>query len=125
MKLLTLNRALFERLRHCEEYPVFDSVPENRKMPYIVLAETNAQPCNTKTTVGLIVTAGILLYSDYKGDKEINHVADLIVKLLETETFDLGETWVVIRQELNECKVERLEEYREGSIKLQLKIYKR
>ena len=65
MKLLTLNRALFERLRHCEEYPVFDSVPENRKMPYIVLAETNAQPCNTKTTVGLIVTAGILLYSDY------------------------------------------------------------
>lgn len=37
MKLLTLNRALFERLRHCEEYPVFDSVPENRKMPYWIV----------------------------------------------------------------------------------------
>ena len=125
MELVTINKALFEQLRRCEGYPVFDSVPENRKMPYIVLAETHAQPWNTKTSVGIAVMAGILLYSDYKGDKEINHMVDVATKLLENGILVFGEELLVIRQEISECKVERFEEYREGSIKIQLKIYKR
>jgi hypothetical protein len=68
MELQQLNKAVFDLLK-AVDCPVFDSVPENKKMPYIVLAETQVFPWNTKTTKGFAAVLGILIYSDYKGDK--------------------------------------------------------
>jgi hypothetical protein len=124
MELQQLNKAVFGLLKMVD-CPVFDSVPENKKMPYIVLAETRLLPWNTKTTKGFEATLGILIYSDYKGDKEINLIAGTIADILSNSVFDLGAGLTVVNRRLEELKIERLESCREGAIKLNLKIYMR
>lgn len=124
MELQLINKALFELLKLCDLCPVFDSVPENKKMPYIVLAETQLMPWNTKTTAGLEAILGILIYSDYRGDKEINRIADTLTSILANTPLLPGDGLTVIKQRLEELKIERLDGCREGSIKLNLKIHK-
>jgi hypothetical protein len=94
-------------------------------MPYIVLAETQVFPWNTKTTKGFAAVLGILIYSDYKGDKEINRIAGAAADILSNNSLDLGAGLTVVNRRLEELKVERLESCREGAIKLNLKIHAR
>ena len=120
-----INKALFERVKACTLCPVYDSVPDNKKMPYIALADTELTPWNTKTTAGLAVTAGILLYSDYKGDKQINEMADAVMGLFDKAPLNLGEGLPVVKQQLEALKIDRLDGFREGFIKITIKIHKR
>lgn len=125
MELQQLNKAIFDLLKPGELCPVFDSVPENKKMPYIALAETQVFPWNTKTTKGFEAVVGILIYSEYKGDKEINRIAGAVASILNNSAIDLGDSLKVVKRRLEELKIERLEGYREGTVKLNLKIHVR
>ena len=123
--LLEVNKAIFDKLVACSGCQVFDSVPENKKKPYVVLAEVESTPWDSKTTKGFEVSAGVLIYSDYKGDKEINNITERIRAALTDTDYDLGPSLKVITQSLDLVKVERVEEYRQGTINIKLKIYKK
>ena len=89
-----------------------------------MLAEVESTPWDSKTTKGFEVSAGVLIYSDYKGDKEINNITEKIRAAFTDTNYDLGPSMKVITQSLDLVKVERVEEYRQGTINLKLKIYK-
>lgn len=118
-----VNKAVFDRLRNIEGLAVYDYVPENRKRPYVALTETEQLPWDSKTTKGFEVTAGIAIYSGYKGDKEINTIAES-VKAALTDKLDLGKGYMVITQELETLRIERYDDYREGTMSLRLRIFK-
>lgn len=123
MNLQLINKSIYDRLKSIKGITVADSVTVNAKRPYIVLAETTVTPWNSKTTKGYEVTTGVLVYSDYKGDKEINEiVAKVHEVLVEKLTFQDG--YKVITQSLETVSVERMEEYREAQLDLNLKIFK-
>ena len=125
MHLAVINKALFDRLKECTLCSVYDSVPDNTKRPYIVMAETKSTPWDSKTTKGYEVSAGVLIFSDYKGDKEINSIADEVYYRFSAGKLNLSEDLIVITQCLEEMKIERMEESREGYIKINLRIFRR
>jgi len=63
----------------------------------------------------------VLIYSDYKGDKEINNITERIRAAFTDTDYDLGPSLKVITQSLDLVKVERVEEYRQGTINIKLK----
>jgi len=122
LKLDIINKTLYSKLNECTLAKAFDSVLPNRKRPYIALSDTTSLPWDSKTTKGYEVTATILIYSDYKGDKEINLIAGEI-ELLFRQKLELGSGLRVIRQSTEAVAIERLGEYREGTIDIKLIIF--
>ncbi|WP_307760984.1 DUF3168 domain-containing protein [uncultured Phascolarctobacterium sp.] len=123
MNLQLINKSIYDRLKTINGITVADNVMVNAKRPYIVLAETSVTPWNSKTTKGYEVTTGVLVYSDYKGDKEINEIVAKVHEVL-TNKISLPLGYKVITQSLETVSVERLEEYREAQLDLNLKIFK-
>lgn len=118
-----VNKAVFDRLNGIEGLAVYDYVPENKKRPFVALTETEQLPWDSKTTKGFEVTAGLAIYSGYKGDKEINTIAESVKDAL-SEKLELGKGYKVITQFLDTLRIERYDDYREGTLSLRLKIYK-
>lgn len=123
MNLQLVNKAIYAKLKAVPNLAIADSVSANAKKPYVVLAETLSTPWDSKTTRGFEVTAGVLIYSDYKGDKEINDLVQKVHKALE-QTLNLGVGYKVITQSVETVNVERVEDYREAQIDIKLKIFK-
>jgi len=123
MNLQLINKSIYDRLRNIKGITVADSVTVNAKRPYIVLAETTVTSWNSKTTQGYEVTTGVLVYSDYKGDKEINEIVAKVHEVLSSKILlPLG--YKVITQSIETVSVERMEEYREAQLDVNLKIFK-
>lgn len=123
MNLQLVNKAIYSRLKTIKDITVADSIAVNAKRPYIVLTDATSTPWNSKTTKGFEVTAGVLLASDYKGDKEINELVGKVFDVLLPK-LTLEGAYRVISQEIEEATVERVEDYREAVINIKLKIFK-
>jgi hypothetical protein len=123
MNLQDINTTLFARLKLIKACPVYDSVMPNKKRPYIALGETTSLPWDTKTSKGYEVSCEVLVYSDYKGDKEVNLIADELYELFKDKLV-LPEGMKVIKQSIEEGSVDRLEDYRECVFNIRLLIFK-
>lgn len=123
MNLQLVNKAIYAKLKAIQNLAIADSVSTNAKRPYVVLAETLSTPWNSKTTRGFEVAAGVLIYSDYKGDKEINDLVQKVHKALEP-ILSIGAGYKIITQSIETVNVERVEDYREAQIDIKLKIFK-
>lgn len=64
-----LQQALFERLSEIG-LPVYDHVPKNAPLPYLVIGSPQATPFDTHVSKGEKITVVIHSWSNYPGKKE-------------------------------------------------------
>jgi hypothetical protein len=66
-------------------YDVYDHVPEQKVYPYIVIADAfSGDEGDDKSNFGRSVTQRINIWSDYRGKKECEDIADAIAALVDT-----------------------------------------
>lgn len=92
---LILQKAVYDALKDTvfgdvrNTIPVYDTVPENTPMPYIVIGETTGVPDNTKDQVGEILNVTIHIWSDKPGYKEVKNIRNMVETLLTSENPEL------------------------------------
>lgn len=68
-----LQKAVLDNLGGISA-PVFDSVPDNQKAPYVVIGDDTSLPFNTAGGTGFESTLTIHSWSTYRGRKEIKNL---------------------------------------------------
>lgn len=84
-----LHRMLVYYLRKNLGAPVYDYVPENVKLPFITIGAVNIQDKGLKVEDITHASVQIHIWSDYKGRREINLLAERIINLFSTVQLDL------------------------------------
>lgn len=84
-----LHRMLVYYLRKNLGAPVYDYVPENVKLPFITIGAVNIQDKGLKVEDITHASVQIHIWSDYKGRREINLLAEKIINLFSTVQLDL------------------------------------
>lgn len=105
-KLFETQETIFKRLT--EELGnkvngVFDYVPEDTKLPYIVIGRVYSVPEKTKTTEGERIEVELDIWSSAKGKKETINIVNLIKNALEDDLVIPGAD--VIDQEIKSIEV--------------------
>jgi len=77
--LLELQQKIFQWLTNNLSCDVYDEVPGNALMPYVVLGEDTAVDYATKLNKGSEITLTIHIWSDYNGYYEAMQIAQTIV----------------------------------------------
>ena len=87
MLLFDLQETMKKRIDENEEitWPVYDYVPENKAVKYIILGDVKARPFNTKTSEGKQITATVDLWAENRGMLDIKKVAFLIERELASD----------------------------------------
>lgn len=62
---------------------IYDYVPEDKPLPYIVIGDDKAIPWNTKTSKGKEITTTIHVWSDTRGNLQVKKLLGLIEKTLD------------------------------------------
>ena len=79
---ITIQKELFKQLTTLN-YPVYDYIPTDAKMPYIKLGYMNMRDYSTKTNEGIQVNQYIDIFSDYKGQKETREIMHQIMDKMQ------------------------------------------
>ncbi len=87
--LLSLQKAVYDRLKAKLTTPVYDNVPDNAKIPYITIGETTALNWSTKIEAGQEITHTLHIFSQYPGMKEILELTDQVIQALTHAPLDL------------------------------------
>lgn len=61
-------------------YPVYDYIPTDTKMPYIKLGYMNMKEYSCKTAEGIEISQYIDIFSDYKGQKQTREIMNKIIE---------------------------------------------
>ncbi|MDR3591581.1 MAG: DUF3168 domain-containing protein [Negativicutes bacterium] len=117
-----LNKALYDRLRGALSSPTYDYVPDGKKPPYTVLADTEAQMWSSKTMPGADVLASIVIISTYQGDKEVAEIADVAISAVTSSPLIMADDWKITSTTVIKHTVNRLETYRQAIIQFGFKI---
>lgn len=103
MRQFETQVSVYGRLSSSIETQVFDCVPSETKLPYVVLGESVSVPDYTKTTNGERITQTIYIFSNAEGKEETFFIAKDIDKALSMELIVEGA--FVIDQKIKKCKV--------------------
>ena len=87
---LVLHKALIDRIEAQTSYKVFDANPENEAFPYVVMGEVLARDWSDKFEDGMEVYSALHVWSQYKGRKEADQMADAILQALTLSPLDLA-----------------------------------
>lgn len=96
--LAAIQRAIYQRLNGDAELgaAVYDQVPEDAPMPYVVLGEATETPDNWHGGIGRNSTHTLHVWSQQPTFDEANAVADCVVQLLDHQPMPLhAAEWVV------------------------------
>lgn len=81
---------------------VYDDVPENTSLPYVVIGEETTANSGTKTLDGVEHTLTLHIWSEYRGRREIKEIMESIYYLLHDTAISVtGASLVLIRQEFS------------------------
>lgn len=87
---LKLHDAQIDRIEADTDYKVFDDMPEREPYPYVVMGEMTAGDWSDKFTPGQEVSSTIHIWSQYKGRKEVDEMADAVLQALTRRALDLS-----------------------------------
>lgn len=79
---ITIQKELYKQLSTLN-YPVYDYIPTDAKMPYIKLGYMNMSNYSCKTKDGIQVNQYIDIFSDYKGQKETKEIMHQIMDKMQ------------------------------------------
>lgn len=79
--ILEVQSELYKILSSLD-YPVYDYIPDNSKMPYIKLGYMNLKDYSCKTAEGVEITQYIDIFSDYKGQKQTREIMLQIIDIM-------------------------------------------
>lgn len=92
MKLSTLplHKAIVDRLEAQTAYKIFDDHPENEAYPYVTMGSITAMPWCDKFEDGLEIFPTLHIWSQYRGRKEADEMADAILQALTGSSLNLS-----------------------------------
>ena len=123
--LLSLQRAIYDRLKAKLNIPVYDQVPEGAKFPYVTLGETTALDWSTKLEAGQEITHTLHIWSQYPGMKEVLELVDEVIQAFTAAPLDLktdGFQSVVHSLDMNEVLRDPDGITRHGILRFRFKI---
>jgi len=104
-----------------DNYNIFEDVPADASMPYIVLGEATTTDNSTKTEQGAIISLSLHVFSGYPGYKEIASIIQGVLNVLEYTNIvvDGKQIWIF------PDNVELADEppYKHGIIRLKIHVY--
>ena len=85
-----------KRLDESDEvtFPVYDYVPENKVIKFIILGDVKATPFNTKTSEGREITVTIDLWAENRGMLEIKKMLFIAQDLLSEDLLSEHYTFI-------------------------------
>jgi len=86
---LVLHKAIIQRIEYMTSYKVFDATPENEAFPYVTMGNISASDWSDKFENGQEVYATIHIWSQYRGRKEADEMADVILRAMTSMSLDL------------------------------------
>lgn len=120
--LLSLQKAIYDRLKASLPCPVYDEVPDGAAMPYVVLGEDTAVDWSTKPAPGMEVTHTLHVWSDYQGMAEAKQIIDLTIQALTASPLTV-EGFAVVSGQLDMAEAMRDPEgFRHGILRFRFKI---
>ena len=87
---LTLHKAQADRLKAQTSYQLYDAHPKNAVFPYVTMGEITARDWSDKFEDGMEVYSTLHIWSQYKGRKEADEMADAILQALTASPLDLA-----------------------------------
>jgi hypothetical protein len=86
-----LQKAFYIRLTtDIKKVPIFDTVPQGQKTPYVIIGEDFSTPDDTKTGTGEILTTTTHAWSDTPGKKEVKGIIAAIEAAIFRADLDLA-----------------------------------
>jgi len=121
---LPLLKAQRDRIKSVTGREVYDDLPQNASMPYIVAGEIEGREWSDKFQPGQEVTSSIHVWSNYPGRKEAGEIMDEILSALTSSplTLEGGFRAVVSTLELSEIIVDIDGVTRHGILKIKYLI---
>ena len=121
---LPLLKAQRDRIKSATGREVYDDLPQNASMPYIVAGEIEGREWSDKFQPGQEVTSSIHVWSNYPGRKEAGEIMDEILSALSSSPLNLegGFGAVVSTLELSEIIVDIDGVTRHGILKIKYLI---
>jgi len=87
---LVLHKVQIARIKANADYQLYDAHPENAVFPYVTMGEITARDWSDKFEDGMEVYSTIHIWSQYKGRKEADQMADTILQALTSSDLDLA-----------------------------------
>lgn len=87
--LIALQMALFEALTKYQDKPVYDDVVDDAETAYMTFGAMTVKPNGAKNVDISDCTTQIHLWSNYKGKKEINEMANDVISIISAVPLDL------------------------------------
>lgn len=120
--LVSLQRAVFERLSSALSCPVYDHVPMNAPLPYAHIgADEVAVDWNTKTERGWEISVSVHVWSAYSGMAELKNIVESVDNLLIFYPVIPGYSVHDVRHVMTEI-IEDPDGYRHGIVRVRFKI---
>lgn len=69
-----IQKAIYARLTQRLTVPVFDDVPQDSPMPYVVIGEGDSEPFDTDDSIGFETDFTVHVWSAYSGRKEVKQI---------------------------------------------------
>lgn len=120
--LLSLQKAIYDRLKVSLSCPVYDEVPDGAAMPYVVLGEDTETDWSTKPVPGAEITCTLHIWSDYRGMAEAKQIINQIEQALSQSPLAVeGFNVVLSRRDMAET-LRDPEGYRHGVVRFRFKV---
>jgi len=87
--LSEFQTAIYKLLKDNMTVPIFDETPKDQKLPYVVLEDLSVVPLIDKNSSGYEVSIRIEVWSDYKGNKQVNDLVVAIFNILQYNKLEL------------------------------------
>ncbi len=89
--MIPLQEAIYKALKKYQDTcNVYDNVPKDAKLPYMVLNSFEYKPTGSKDVDKGTATVKIGIYSEYEGKTEVNQIADEATAILTSVPLDLS-----------------------------------
>jgi len=90
-----VQKALFAELQAALSIPVYDAVPDGATLPYVVYASSATEPDDGLTDLRRMVSVTLNVYSQSKGQREVNDVMGVIDNTLHNAKPPLDQGYVI------------------------------
>lgn len=123
--LSDFQSALYKLLDDNLTIPVYDDTPKDSIMPYVTIEDLGAVPIIDKNSEGFETVVNIGIWSDYKGNKEVNDTIVSIFDILSENDILMDGYKQVLREiQVGEVVKETDGLTRSGSLAIRYILYK-
>lgn len=88
---LAIQESIYDILIASLSVPVYDDVPDNAVMPYVVIGDDTVVEYDTDGKTGFDATLTIHTWSKYRGRFEVKTIMGQIYTLLHRQDYDINE----------------------------------